>query len=72
MASHHDQHTIDTLIDHLQSQGSTEAHLVADLLETLEPPDDLSVPLSSFMMTCLDELIGWSMQAQAVLRRGVQ
>lgn len=68
MSSIHDQETIATLIDHLQSQGSTEAHLVADLLETLEPPDDLSVPLSSFMISCLDELIGWAMQAQMTLR----
>ncbi len=72
MSSIHDQDTINALIDHLQSQGSTEAHLVAELLATLEVPDDLSEPLSPFMITCLDELIGWAMQAQMTLRRCVR
>jgi len=72
LSSIHDQDTIDTLIDHLQSQGSTEAHLVAELLETLDIPDDLQVPPTSFMITCLDELIGWAMQAQMALRRCVR
>lgn len=33
--------------------------MVAELLETLETPDDLSMPRASFMVLCLDELIGW-------------
>lgn len=58
----HDQNTIDTLTDHCQSQGATSPP-AAKLLETLNIPDDLPVPPTSFMISCRDALIGWAMQA---------
>lgn len=62
-----DRDRLTTLIRHLATQGASEATAVADVLQNLLDSDDPDMIETPFIITVLEELIGWATRAKAMI-----
>jgi hypothetical protein len=62
-----DEERLETLIRHFKDQGATEAAVVSDVLQNLLDSQDSEMIEPNFVITVLEELIGWATTAKAMM-----